>query len=336
MKNLLSALSLCAITCTAVAQPTLTISDLQTASGNQITNAVTNYMEAGPAGADQTWDFSDLPVLQNMEFTHLTASETEYFSMFPGSNIASVMDDGSQVGYSSYSENGIEIMGLVQNGVVMDFPDPRTQVQLPITYNSTYTDTYVREAELAPGIENIESGTIDVVVDGYGTLILPNATYTNVLRLKHTNNGVLEGLIDGEVFSSDPFTDVTYTWITSGVPIALLSFVNFQTEFNTSTTATMYVSGVLGIEDEILSNNVRVFPNPAVDQVNIEISVEESLDTEVYLFSLDGRQVQDRKNLQLVPGFNRTTIDVQGLSAGVYVIKIQSADQSIERKLTVY
>lgn len=68
---------------------------------------------------------------------------------------------------------------------------------------------------------------------------------------------------------------------------------------------------------------VDIFPNPATDQFNILLST--ALDFEVELTSLTGERIVLLKN--------ETRIDVSNLTAGVYLIKIATAEHSVIKKL---
>src|SRR5690606_25253673 len=84
-------------------------------------------------------------------------------SDFPNATFASVIEGQEQVGYSAINNNRIEIVGLYAPTGIMTYPDPQTQLQFPLSYEATYSDTYERNADLGGGIGNKEVGTVSTV-----------------------------------------------------------------------------------------------------------------------------------------------------------------------------
>ncbi|MFI5150002.1 MAG: T9SS type A sorting domain-containing protein [Bacteroidia bacterium] len=68
-------------------------------------------------------------------------------------------------------------------------------------------------------------------------------------------------------------------------------------------------------------NEVRLFPNPANDFLNLEIPETEQQVT-VQLINLNGQMVQEHA----LSGVTKTNLDVQALSPGLYMVHILSAD----------
>lgn len=68
----------------------------------------------------------------------------------------------------------------------------------------------------------------------------------------------------------------------------------------------------LGV-DEVNSKLFRIYPNPATDVISIA-GVDEN--TQVSIFDLNGRKLQQRQNTQ--------QIDVSNLQSGIYLVEISS------------
>jgi len=68
---------------------------------------------------------------------------------------------------------------------------------------------------------------------------------------------------------------------------------------------------------------VSIFPNPAISEINISLSTSE--DFEIEMLNIAGERMMLEKN--------KRTIDVAALSAGVYFIKITTADYVTTEKL---
>ncbi len=79
------------------------------------------------------------------------------------------------------------------------------------------------------------SGQISVVADAYGTIILPNGTFKNVLRLKIVQdvNDTLPAVVPGMPSGSMITKTETYAWVSNDFKFGLLSisFISSETKF---------------------------------------------------------------------------------------------------------
>ena len=78
------------------------------------------------------------------------------------------------------------------------------------------------------------------------------------------------------------------------------------------------------VDDEVLSESVKIYPNPVGDILTIESPMLEI--TKVEIFSLLGATVKDIKD-------DFGTIYMDDLSKGIYMIKIQSEYGTTVKKL---
>lgn len=134
----------------------------------------------GAAGADVTWDFSDLTTVgAGPSGDYADPATTAYASNFPTATLAEV-NTGSII-YYEVTATEMAIVGSVNLGatdLIIDYHNPSTQMQYPFTYNSTFTDEGGRTyATLESRLERT------VTADAYGTLILPIGTIENTLRV---------------------------------------------------------------------------------------------------------------------------------------------------------
>ena len=87
------------------------------------------------------------------------------------------------------------------------------------------------------------------------------------------------------------------------------------------------MKGVSGIEDvEADATQVAVYPNPVSDVVNVE---SPSAITDIAVFAPNGQQVIAAD----AAGSQRTSVQVDNLPAGVYVMKINTADGVVMHRL---
>ena len=94
-------------------------------------------------------------------------------------------------------------------------------------------------------------------------------------------------------------------------------------------TSAFTAETALGVDDVALNNTITVFPNPAIDdKVNFNLSTEDFIDGEVVLFDIAGRIIVS-KNIDQ----NSGTLNVAGVSAGIYFIKFINEDKVATQKV---
>jgi hypothetical protein len=97
-------------------------------------------------------------------------------------------------------------------------------------------------------------------------------------------------------------------------------------ELRIGTSWNQVTGTTLGVNSNVL-NSVSIYPNPAKNSFNIK-SDGINIDT-ITVFNLDGKTVLKSNN-------NTTnTVDVSSLTKGVYLVKLQSANDQITQKLII-
>jgi len=100
-----------------------------------------------------------------------------------------------------------------------------------------------------------------------------------------------------------------------------------ETVVNSEDPSTTFEADVAGFEFD-------VFPNPASEMVNISVATENKGDYQLEITSLDGRIVNSvpvsiRNTVELI------TIDTKSLMTGFYIVKLETKDGLITRKLII-
>jgi len=68
-------------------------------------------------------------------------------------------------------------------------------------------------------------------------------------------------------------------------------------------------------------SNGKVFPNPAIDQINISFETQVEGNLQLQVFDLNGKEVL-RRSTSAQKGINQSTIDISSLTSGVYFVHI--------------
>ncbi|MBK7872748.1 MAG: PKD domain-containing protein [Saprospiraceae bacterium] len=76
-------------------------------------------------------------------------------------------------------------------------------------------------------------------------------------------------------------------------------------------------------DQAITFSDLKLYPNPAKDQLNLEFNLPQSGDYQLNIFSLEGKLLQSR-NESAASGKNITQVQIGDLPTGVYFLRIQS------------
>ncbi|MEL6674452.1 MAG: T9SS type A sorting domain-containing protein [Bacteroidota bacterium] len=80
----------------------------------------------------------------------------------------------------------------------------------------------------------------------------------------------------------------------------------------------------VGIDKDLAAIvDFRLFPNPARDQLNLELSSPRPLDLRINITDLRGRQVHPPQRM-LVQGTSLQSLDISSLAEGLYLLRLSS------------
>ncbi len=315
---------MCSLTAAGLSAQTLTNDNVSPLDGSAFTQAGATYIAPGASGANVTWDFSALDQLSVVSFDYMSPASTPQGSSFPGANIASVTEGNTS--YFNTSAAGYDLHGIYADGsdALIVYQDPERVLSYPCSYGTTWTDALLSNFELS-GYQFERSGTVSGNADGYGTLIMPYGTVTNVLRVV-----TVEDYSDVTDLYTTDYLFTTHNYYKPGIRQPLLTITNAEVTIlgstNTSLGAGWTTNAAIGLE-EVLRNDigVDVMPNPASDMATVVYSGTGEAMTLAVVDAV-GRTVLEQAVGRLAPGIQRTDLDVSGLPAGTYTMRALAAD----------
>lgn len=148
---------------------------------------------AGSGGANQTWNFTSLNVVDSLIYAIVHRNSASNGGQFPNASFVEVF--GTNEVYVENNASQYAVGGLSQSGIIIKYPNTQINYNRPATYQDTLVDTFTTEYTVMSF--NVKgAGVIRTKVDGYGTLVLPDSTYSNVLRFKIESDEVdtIQGL----------------------------------------------------------------------------------------------------------------------------------------------
>lgn len=315
-KLLLSSLS-CVLLNFAFAQPTIQSTSFYPTIGESFTLNYGNYIAPGSAGNNVTWDLSSLN-----SSTTVTVNALAPNASFPGTEMSLTYTGQSSLFVdftpTQYNING---MHVISSNTTISYSDPMQYLEFPMTMGDSFVDNF--EATFSSsGFAFTRTGTISVNVDGYGTLITPQETHTNVLRV----HSVQQYTDDFSMGSIDVTID-NYIWVKAGFHHELAMVQTMSSDqgsgssaYYTTTTNTMGL-------DETTFSSLKMYPNPSNDKITISNATMDLIE----IHDVNGRVVYNG-----IPSSTTETVDISALDNGIYYVSIHANNSTKIQKIIKY
>jgi Secretion system C-terminal sorting domain len=367
MKNIVSLTGLLFTTTLCWAQITIDNNDMPSVGDTfRVSNGlISPTIDPVPTGAAFTWDFSMLqPVSQDVDtFIDVASTGTFYSVVF--SNLpfnpyrANLAAQGptfptvpqisvSDVYYfyynssSSYSQSGY---GASLNGFPTPIPfNARDRVYaFPLNFGNLDSS----DSDFNISIPGLGSYTHDQhrvnETDGWGTLITPFGSF-NTLRVRSEITSRDSLYLDtlGIGFGFQNPLSIEYKWLADqgGIPILQINTsVSFGTEIITSIRYRDSVRTLTGLNEviEVATIGLNIFPNPASDQIGVDLYAASDDEIVLQLVSLQGQHLGKLFEGKVKAGVNRMLFDISkmDLSAGVYLLEATGKSGSGSTRLLI-
>ncbi len=288
----------------ALAQPVLTVENSLPTLGESFIELIGPPLEAGAAGAEQTWDFSAFQPTDTAAFSFSTAV-TDSFGGCPLHCSYDLIGGDYTVRNDYYPWISVAPwFGYV--GTLPWYLSCSRMLVLPFSFGTTYDSQHVYQVNFG----NCDDGSFDElsIADGYGTVILPFGTYGPVLRV-HT--------ITEFIALDAPDLDA-YRFYLPGTHHPLVTIAQgFPVPFDTTWTMRMLDQiSIVGIsEDPLIRGGLILRPQPVQDMLFVQVPDDHHTPAQVMIQDISGRLAHQYDPMDLVDG-----LDVSGLSPGVYVL----------------
>jgi len=318
----------------------------------------TTGVNPGPPGSSVTWNFASLALSTTINpdtgmgyvlYSH-SGSGYSTLSGVPGNVMSTtthviITPTGIIAGGSQLETYYIEGATVTSNAGNYGSPlysavysDPIDVMHFPFSMGGTFTDSYFGGI-VFNGITATEGGSVRVDADGYGTLILPSASYTNVLRI-HTYQLFRDS---AQIFGLPTVTTdtlETYTWYQPNYHSGLLSIAILHTPdpaYNYKTVS--YSKKQLANHEGIpylnnIESSLIAYPSPASSEITIEFNTPSAQQLKISLYDMAGREVSLVAD-KLFQGEQTVTLNTSNIAKGMYMLNLQSADGTVSRKISI-
>ena len=328
MKKTLTLITFCFCSIVAISQPTITTAELPVAGSYWFTGNDTNYTAAIlPGGTNVTWDYSNV-VSQYLDTTgFISASGTPYATFFSGSNLAAQDPADGSWAYFTSNSTGFYADGIVDaTGAPFRLNNSSLIVPVPFTFGNTRTNTTGLQIDTSVNGSNIRVN-IDIQTqfeaDGYGTVILPGGTYTDVLRVKSvdlTTSVISLEVIAGTGIYAPINTSYSQTssfrYYQQGATNSFILSVDADSLGQFATSISFQVPTTSTGINVAQTKSTSTYPNPANNAITFT-QVPDRVQT-ITLTSMDGRTC----NLELEVMGNTAIMNTSLLSNGLYTFRL--------------
>ena len=325
MKKQITLLALFISSLAVSAQPTLTHNGVAFQIGTSVTSHMGAYDFPGNGGIGETWDFSNYSGPTVMSYSGVNPVGTPYGSLYPTADVCSYLPSQGQYEYLEDDPAATYLLGANSSTASISFSaNKQTVLTFPFTYNDTWTDNYQGTGNNS-GFPFTRSGTITATADGFGTLITPNGTYTNVLRIFYDQTFT-------DFFASDSYfgTQSTWSWYKEGIHYPIFSITDATYDGFPTLSIGLYNDAPSGFDEQAAASSLDVYPTPATSQLFVRLGANGSPFRNYELTDITGRKILSGELPQSL-----NAINVQDVPAGHYLLKVFSEEAMQTRQVLI-
>jgi len=324
MKKQLQITLLSLVSITAFSQTTINGSDVNPSIGESYTSNTCAYQNPGAAGANQTWDFSNLVSTGTYSY-NIAASSLN------GSNMAFITSGGGSANsHAKIDASGHEQLVIITTNSTFTYSDGEMMKQYPLAYNNTYNDTF-KASFVANNIPSTRTGTNTLTVDGYGTLILPGQTISDVIRYKFEETYIDSLDLGGGNYYEINYSSENYYWYKAGNKESILAFSSLIVPGQTVESGFYTALTNVGIYQIDGIDEISILGNPFISDLNFSISTKKDIEIYYELVDLSGSIVYSSNQANLSPGVNTLKLSTENLAKGVYALKIRKGENTMTK-----
>lgn len=292
-----------------------------------------DVVNPGPAGENQTWDMSGLTETEERAFIFVSPELGFCGEQFTDATLCG-LDWTNNNSFYKFDSNGLSAVAYTTlvddtDTMKMIFDDFENFIPMPYSFGDTHTDDFSGTSYL-PSLDVPFTGDVSFEADGYGTLILPTGTYTDVVRYRFLREQVSMAQI--EIVQ----TKEQYGWVSASHRFWLLIMETNSTDFSESELV-WFDKNPAPVVSSVKENQqlpLAVFPNPAQTNDAIFIEWDQNETADIKVFSISGKQLMAAQ-VNLQAGDNAINLKGIGASAGLHLIQVITDRGTATTKLVI-
>lgn len=290
----------------ANSQPTIQSTGINPIVGEAFTIYNCDWVSEGNSGANETWDLSAMQVNSSYDLTIAAATGST-----PNANIDN--NYGGQSHMYQFNNSSEQLVYNQLAGTTMiTFSDPMKMMEFPLTDAMGFTDDF-SATFTSSGYSFTRAGTMEGISDGWGTLITPEGTFTDVIRVRLTQT-----FTDTYSLGTIDYDIVSYIWYKSGYHAPIANVVSMTTSVSAPNLYSEYMEvDNLGLS-ESNNDNVQVYPNPAKDELNLKLTGSNTIE-QIQITDMNGNILMDIPVSEIQ---SIGKISISELTNGIYFVRV--------------
>lgn len=310
------------------AQITLNSSHMPSAGVSFTTDQVdaefVGSLNLGNAGANQNWDFSNAPTVNELQYAYyLSPAQTPYADQFPTANLAFTdeLSDTAYYNYLNLTNTAFTQLGAASGADVITYSPAFKGLVLPFTYQNNFTHT----SQVSGSTEEIPvtgSYSTSVVADAYGTVKTELGTFS-CLRIKRISELNLTVFLFNVIQR-----DTIYEWWTTQYKAPVFTYSDFSSEVlgevSSGSYATVLTEQAVPVREPGAARlHLDAAPNPVQDATRLSFTTVSTGKTDLTVVDMYGKTVAQYSLGQLSPGAYTQTVDLSAAPAGAYAAMLR-------------
>jgi hypothetical protein len=282
-------------------------------------NADTTGINPGAAGANQIWDFHSLNINTSSSIVHSFVAPLPACYLPPYST--ATIEDSITHEYYLTDSAFMSFLGHGASGIIYTGD---TILFYPFSYGSNHQINCSVSSHCGGPLAGTETTTI--TYDGYGTLILPGITYSNVARIS-------ESIHYHFAYGQSKYSDgdaYIYKWYENNIKFPILTIsapgVSLAGYYRTKTVLVQNYAGV-GINDLSNDNVLSLYPNPTNGKISICTNTRGG---EISIYNGFGEKIFLQTNQT-----EKSEIDLSNQPNGLYFLQLKTEQGITSRKIVI-
>lgn len=294
------------------------LGDINIRNGRDTTTALPKN-----TGTNQLWDFSTLVTNTVTESaTYTTVASASSGTNYPMATMTE-FDGVNSNDFIKITASNYEFLGTTNPSTVLNYTNSGVFVTWPVSMGYSGSDNFSGYAAITT-LTGTAIGNLGTNATGTGTLQLPGGlNFTNVLQVQLTTTLNLN-LAGGTITATVVGRQYMYYHSSQKFPILTVNYNRTSGSFSSFTADILVNNAVItGIKDDLIKNNLTVYPNPTTGLFTVKSLVNNS-DSSLEIINLLGETVYS-ENIHS----SNQTLDIQHLPNGIYILRIGSVTKKI-------
>jgi len=334
-----------------IAQPVISAFSNTPEPGDDVRFVRTGWINPGNGGTNCVWDFSGIELPEETRVSQILSLDTDNGTKVPG--YTHCVRENDQEHFYRNDETSSSKVGVITGNYILQYDDPMMVMVYPFAFGDSFTDSYAWHAQAETGNPVDFIGQTTVTADGTGTLILPQGTFYNVLRVKNESAGL-------EIHHCNTYeVKVTrYLWYAPGMRYPLVNINDGRREVGGAPDRTNRFAMFRAPEElqdipsppapgndksnETASKTgeqaipVGIYPNPFEQSFQYHYFLKQETPVKVTMTDVLGNPVATLEEHALqAAGLRQGSFDATGynLQPGVYFVRFTFGKEAVVRKV---